>query len=103
MPENAILEQRHSQRRKLNVSRCIVCRRSVRQWRVHSVRRCAYWNRFRDAADPAILSAAIGKGLQVRSGANRVTRGNLYVLLSAESGSGKSDTFRHAAKPFQRI
>ena len=47
-----------------------------------------------------ILSAAIGKGLQVRSGANRVTRGNLYVLLSAESGSGKSDTFRHAAKPF---
>jgi Protein of unknown function (DUF3987) len=48
----------------------------------------------------AILSAAIGKGLQVRSGANRVTRGNLYVLPSAESGSGKSETFRHAARPF---
>ena len=47
-----------------------------------------------------ILSAAIGKGLQIRSGANRVTRGNLYVLPSAESGSGKSETFRHAAKPF---
>jgi hypothetical protein len=47
-----------------------------------------------------ISSAAIGKGLQIRSGANRVTRGNLYVLPSAESGSGKSETFRHAAKPF---
>ena len=43
-----------------------------------------------------ILSAAIGKGLQVKSGANRVTRGNLYILASAESGSGKSETFRHA-------
>jgi len=47
-----------------------------------------------------ILSTAIGKGLQVKSGANRVTRGNLYVLASAESGSGKSETFRHIAKPF---
>jgi hypothetical protein len=47
-----------------------------------------------------ILSAAIGKGLQVKSGANRVTRGNLYNLASAESGSGKSEIFRHLAKPF---
>jgi hypothetical protein len=47
-----------------------------------------------------ILSAAIGKGLQVKSGANRVTRGNLYVLASAESGSGKSETYRHIAAPF---
>lgn len=47
-----------------------------------------------------ILSAAIGKGLQVKSGTNRVTRGNLYILGSAESGSGKSETFRHLAKPF---
>jgi len=46
------------------------------------------------------LSAAIGAGLQVRSGANRVTRGNLYILPSAESRSGKSETFRHLAKPF---
>ena len=50
-----------------------------------------------------ILSAAIGKGLQVKSGANRVTRGNLYNLASVESGSGKSETFRHAAKPFLRF
>ena len=46
------------------------------------------------------LSASIGAGLQVKSGPNRVTRGNLYMLPSAESGSGKSETYRHAAKPF---
>jgi hypothetical protein len=46
-----------------------------------------------------ILSAAIGKGLQVGSGPNRVTRGNVYILATAESGSGKSEAFRHAAKP----
>ncbi len=46
------------------------------------------------------LSASIGAGLQVASGPNRVTRGNLYIVPSAESGSGKSETFRHAAKPF---
>src|SRR5205823_5179934 len=44
--------------------------------------------------------AAIGAVLQVRSGANRVTRANLYLLPSADSGSGKSETFRHFAKPF---
>ena len=47
-----------------------------------------------------ILSASIGAGLQVTSGPNRVTRGNLYIMPSAESGSGKSETFRHAARPF---
>jgi hypothetical protein len=47
-----------------------------------------------------IVSAAIGRGLQVKSGPNRLTRGNLYTLASADSGSGKSETFRHVAKPF---
>lgn len=47
-----------------------------------------------------ILSASIGAGLQVQSGESRVTRGNLYILASAESGSGKSETFRHIAKAF---
>jgi len=47
-----------------------------------------------------ILSASIGAGLQITSGPNRFTRGNLYLMPSAESGSGKSETFRHAAKPF---
>ena len=46
------------------------------------------------------LSASIGAGLCVKSGTNRETRGNLYILASAESGSGKSETFRHAARPF---
>jgi len=50
-----------------------------------------------------ILSAAIGRGLQVKSGPNRWTRGNLYILASAESGSGKSETFRHTAKPFLHL
>ena len=46
-----------------------------------------------------ILSAACGGGLQVRSGTQRVTRGNVYVVPSAVSGAGKSETFRHAAAP----
>jgi hypothetical protein len=50
-----------------------------------------------------ILSASIGAGLAVRSAPNRVTRGNIYVLASADSGSGKSETFRHMAKPFQQF
>lgn len=48
-----------------------------------------------------ILSASIGSRLCVRSGGNRVTRGNLYILASAVSGSGKSETFRHAAAPLR--
>ena len=48
-----------------------------------------------------IASAAIGAGLQVASGPNRVTRGNLYLLASAESGSGKSETFRIIAAPLK--
>ena len=50
-----------------------------------------------------ILSASIGAGLAIQSASNRVTRGNIYVLASAESGSGKSETFRHMAKPFQQF
>ncbi len=50
-----------------------------------------------------ILSASIGKGLQVQSASNRLTRGNLYILASAESGSGKSETFRYVARPFQEF
>ena len=46
-----------------------------------------------------VVSAAIGAGLEVASGPNRVTRANLYLLASAESGSGKSETFRLIAAP----
>lgn len=44
-------------------------------------------------------SGAIGAGLEVSSGPNRVTRANLYLVASAESGSGKSETFRIIAAP----
>src|SRR5262249_26434011 len=50
-----------------------------------------------------ILSASVGAGLAVQSASNRVTRGNIYLLASAESGSGKSETFRHMGKPFQQF
>jgi hypothetical protein len=50
-----------------------------------------------------ILSASIGKGLGVRSGPDRITRANLDLVASAESGSGKSETFRHAARPFHEF
>ncbi len=46
-----------------------------------------------------VVSAAIGAGLEVTSGPNRTTRTNLYLLASAESGSGKSETFRIVAAP----
>ncbi|MEM9160262.1 MAG: DUF3987 domain-containing protein [Verrucomicrobiota bacterium] len=47
-----------------------------------------------------ILSASIGKGLQVKSGPDRYARGNLFIILTAESGSGKSESFRHLGSPF---
>jgi len=50
-----------------------------------------------------IISASIGAGLRVQSGANRFTRANIFLLVSAASGSGKSETFRHAAKPFHDL
>ena len=46
-----------------------------------------------------VVSAALGAGLEVVSGPNRATRGNLFLLASAESGSGKSETFRLVAAP----
>jgi len=50
-----------------------------------------------------ILSAAVGAGLQVESKPGRFTRGNLYVVPSAESGTGKSEVFRHAVAPFLEV
>ena len=46
-----------------------------------------------------ILSASIGAGIEVRSGGDRTTRGNLFILASGESGTGKSIAFGHAARP----
>lgn len=50
-----------------------------------------------------ILSTSIGTGLQVRSGPSRLTRANLYIMPSGESGSGKSETYRHVAQPFREF
>jgi hypothetical protein len=50
-----------------------------------------------------IFSASIGAGVQVKSGPERVTRGNLYIVAIAESGTGKSESFRHVARPFQEF
>lgn len=52
-----------------------------------------------------VVSAAIGAGLEVRSGPSRTTRANLYLMVSAESGTGKTSTFERIAAPlldFQR-
>jgi hypothetical protein len=50
-----------------------------------------------------ILSASTGGKLIVQSGCNRITRGNTYILASAQSGSGKSEGFRHMARPFREF
>ena len=46
-----------------------------------------------------ILSASVGKGIHIQSGPDRFTRGNLFLMASADSGTGKSETIREAAKP----
>lgn len=46
-----------------------------------------------------VTSAAVGAGLVVASGPNRVTRANLFLLGSSESGSGKTETTRTVAAP----
>jgi hypothetical protein len=49
----------------------------------------------------AVLSAAAGKGIQVRY-RNHLTRPNLFFILGAESGSGKSETLRALTMPLIR-
>lgn len=46
------------------------------------------------------LSASIGSGLRVKSGPDRYSHSNLYILASALSGSGKSEAFRLSLAPF---
>ncbi len=48
----------------------------------------------------AASSCSIGAGLEIKSGPDQTTRGNLYIMPSGESGSGKSKAFHHALKPF---
>jgi hypothetical protein len=48
----------------------------------------------------AALSCSLGAGLEIKSGPDQSTRGNLYIMPSGESASGKSKAFNHALKPF---
>lgn len=50
-----------------------------------------------------VLSASIGRNLQIQSGPNQLTRANVMLLASAESGSGKSENFRHAMAPVREF
>ncbi|MES2922127.1 MAG: DUF3987 domain-containing protein [Verrucomicrobiota bacterium] len=55
------------------------------------------------AAVLGVTSAAIGASLAVDSGPSRKTRGNLFLLAVAESGTGKTETFKHAAEPLDSL
>ncbi len=48
-----------------------------------------------------ILSAALGAGLELSTGGERRTRGNLFILVIAESGTGKTEAYMLAAVPFE--
>lgn len=53
-----------------------------------------------------ILSASLGSGINIQSGPSRTTRGNLPLVPSADSGTGKSESLRHAVAPlleFERV
>jgi hypothetical protein len=51
----------------------------------------------------AVVSASIGAGLEVGTGGERRTRGNLYALAIAASGTGKSESYKLAADPFEQL
>lgn len=50
----------------------------------------------------AIVSAALGSGLAMPSDRERKTFGNLYLIPAAESGSGKSVTFKELMAPVHK-
>ncbi len=50
-----------------------------------------------------IVSAALGSGLEVESGGGRRTRGNLFLLPIAQTGTGKDLAFNLAASPLQQV
>ncbi len=51
----------------------------------------------------AVVSASIGAGLEVGTGGERRTRGNLYALAIAASGTGKGESYKLAADPFEQL
>jgi len=48
----------------------------------------------------SLCKPSLGSGLQVQSESGLITKGNLYLLTSADSGTGKSRAFGPIAKPF---
>ena len=50
-----------------------------------------------------IVSAALGSGLEVQSGGNRRTRGNLFLPPLAQTGTGKDLAFNLAVAPLQQV
>lgn len=50
-----------------------------------------------------IISASTGASLAINSGPDRRTRANLFFLVVADSGTGKTETFQHAAEPLTII
>ena len=46
------------------------------------------------------ISASLGAGIEFSTGGERWTRGNLYLMPIAESGTGKGEAFDLAAAPF---
>jgi hypothetical protein len=48
-----------------------------------------------------ILSASLGAGLEINTGGERRTRGNLFILTIADSGTGKGETDKLSAAPFE--
>ncbi len=51
----------------------------------------------------SVASAAVGAGLSVQSGPNRKTRANLFLLISARSGLGKSTAFELLTGPLREF
>jgi Protein of unknown function (DUF3987) len=51
----------------------------------------------------AAVSAAVGAGLEVASGGDRRTRGNLFILAVAESGTGKSNVYGSVVGPYEEL
>jgi hypothetical protein len=49
------------------------------------------------------VAAATGRGLYAKSGANQTIRGNLFLLGSAISGEGKSESFKLLIEPLIRV
>ncbi|QIF02436.1 DUF3987 domain-containing protein [Roseimicrobium sp. ORNL1] len=51
----------------------------------------------------AVLSACLGSGLELTNGAGRRTRGNLFILPIAASGTGKGQAFEVMSRSFRNL